>query len=57
MTVAEERQRLWKILVASTPVMDHLWTLHPKTTRYLRGINEVVDIHLPPHSSDRTAEM
>ncbi len=40
--------------MTSSPVMDHLRTLHAHAARDLHGIDQVIDVNEPSHSADRT---
>ena len=35
--------------MASAPIVDHLRPRHTQSTRYLNGIDQIVDVHLSAH--------
>ena len=49
MRIAVSGDRFGECFVASAPVVDDLWSRHSKTTRYLYGINEIIDIYFLSH--------
>jgi hypothetical protein len=54
--IGESGHRLRKVLVAATPIVDHLRSADAEPPSDLAGINEVVNVDLASHSLNRSGD-
>jgi len=48
-SIGQSGHRRGERLMASAPIVDHLRPRHTQSTRYLNGIDQIVDVHLSAH--------